>query len=153
MGRQASIRRERRLNPKKVTRPISRAEIARAVEKAENERMTAAIARHMPEGVMERVAAVTKIMRSPEFEKARSTAMRQADLRPNPPRNEEDVRSLLLEVLRGEPFNADTRDVLLKIFVNQKSKTLTVDAGPGVEASGIAVAGARAELAQAAAAA
>ncbi len=112
-----------------------------AQKREEEERDGASIAarfKYLEEiGVMARVRAVSTLMGTPEYQAAHNAALIEADKGDAPPKNEEDVRRILLGVLAGDPFRADLRDVLLKI--RKQGGKLTVLIGPGVEASMAAV--------------
>jgi hypothetical protein len=133
VGKQSRAKRKRRRGRRKTKRlvALSRAELAAAAE----DQQRAAIHRHLvAAGVWARVQAVVALMKTEPYVEAQNRAISQAELGPLPPRNEEDVRAILLDVLKGEPFNADLRDVLLKVRVDHETKRLSVSAGPGLEA-------------------
>lgn len=133
MGKQSRAKRDRRLGRGKTKKlvPLSRAELAAA----EQEQQRAAVHRHLvAAGVWDRVQAVVALMKTEPYIEAQNRAISQAELGPLPPRSEEDVRAIILGVLEGEPFNADLRDVLLKLRVDHETQRLTVSAGPGLEA-------------------
>lgn len=145
MGQQSRAKRDRRLGRRKAKKvvPLTPGELAAA----EHDRKRAAIHRHLEAaGVMARVRAVIALMSTPAYVDAQHKAISQAELSALPPRNEEDVRSIILDVLRDDPFNADLRDVLLKVRVNQRTKRMSVSAGPGIEAARAAMAAAALEL-------
>lgn len=138
MGQQSRAKRDRRLGRGKIKKlaPLSPTELAAA----EEERKRAAVQQHLVDaGVWARVQAAVALMKTERYIEAQNRAISQAELGPLPPRNEEDVRAIILDVLRGEPFNADLRDVLLKVRIDHETKRLSVSAGPGLEAVRLAI--------------
>ena len=174
MGKQAKAKQERREGGGSLLQfPVSN-DLGRELalkeankrQEAEMDRVQAArraLERNLDPAVTERVAAVRAVLETPAFNEARNTALNQARLSLRPPQNEDDVREVLLGVLRAEPFNCDTRDVLLKLFVYapngapcpaclergrkpQRERHFHVMCFPGVEAVQRAAEAARAEL-------
>lgn len=109
---------------------------ARAREEADHQAMMIEIAAELDAaGISAKVAAVDYLMRSRPFQRARHEAFFEADESDAPPKNEEDVRQILLGVLAS--FRADMADVLLKVTVLQGS--IKVRATSGVEVTRAAV--------------
>jgi hypothetical protein len=99
-------------------------------------------------GVLARVDAAKAAVKTGEFDAAFMSALTAAG---DSPKNEDDVRAALLAVLEAPPFSVDTRDVLVKVFVDQETRKLEVRVYPGNEAIQGAIAAIRAEQAEAAA--
>jgi hypothetical protein len=98
-------------------------------------------------GVLARVDAAKAAVKTGEFDAAFMAALTAAG---DSPKNEDDVRAELLKVLAAPPFSVDTRDVLVKLFVNQETRQLEVRVYPGNEVIQGAIAAIRAEQAGAA---
>lgn len=115
-----------------VKRP-SRRTARRALERAEAARRARVGAELERSGANARAAAVAAILGNPFFERCLQTAITKTE-RVAKPTNEEDVRQIVLRVLR-EDFGRDPGDVVIKVFWMPKTKQLRLSAHPGVEAS------------------